>query len=78
MLEGRLHEFSGTHLALNAEEIAELFRQHNIEPRVKLVEQVLERTQGWPAVVRLIALTMEQDEQSQDDFVQGLKEGWRR
>lgn len=74
-LEGRLHEFGTEDLALNEEEIKELLGQHGIEPRDKLVEQVRERTQGWPAIVRLIGLTLQDNERSQDNFVQGLSEG---
>lgn len=74
-LEGRLYEFGTEDLALNEEEIKELLGQHSIAPRDKLIEQVRERTQGWPAVVRLIGLTLQDDERSQDDFVQGLSEG---
>lgn len=75
LLEGRLCQFTEKDLALTADETTEVLRQHSIHPRETLVQEVIERTQGWPAVVRLIALTLEQDEESQDSFVRQLSEG---
>lgn len=74
-LEGRLCRFTGDDLALTQDEITQLLEQHNIKAREKLVQKVFERTRGWPAVVRLIALTLDEEEQSQDDFVEHLESG---
>lgn len=74
-IEGRLHRFTGDDLALTQDEISQLLEQHDIKAREKLVQKIFERTQGWPAVVRLIALTLDEEEQSQDDFVEHLEQG---
>ncbi|MDT0635198.1 LuxR C-terminal-related transcriptional regulator [Spectribacter hydrogenooxidans] len=73
LLEGRLWKFTGKDLALTVDEITEVLRQHSIVPRETLVQELTERTQGWPAVIRLIALTLEQDEKAQDSFVRRLR-----
>lgn len=72
LLEGRLHHVTERQLAFTEEEAAELLRQHGIEPRQRLVERLHEHTQGWPAVVRLFALSLSEDEARQDAFVREL------
>ncbi len=77
LLEGRLHRFTGALLAFTEGEIGELLRQHNIHPREQLVRRLRERTQGWPAAVRLVALTLQEDAEWQDAFVIGPGENPR-
>lgn len=77
LLEGRLQRFDGDRLAFTDDEIKELLRQHHILPREELVERLRERTQGWPAAVRLVALTLEENQEWQDAFVSGLSENPR-
>ena len=77
MLEGRLTRFNTTDLALSKAEAAELLRQHGIEARDALVGTLTERTQGWPAAVRLVALSLQHDTHQQDSFVGALAENPR-
>ncbi len=72
LIEGRLSRFSDQDLALSTDEIVDMLRQHNVNPRRELVQALQSRTQGWPAAVRLVALTLESDPGSQDRFVTGL------
>ena len=72
LLEGRLIRYADTQLALNKAEISSLLEQHGIRPREELISVLQDRTQGWPAAVRLVALTMQGDTRSQDQFVSGL------
>lgn len=77
LLEGRLYQFGVQELAFTEAETKELLQQHKIQPRKELVTQLLQRTEGWPAVVRLVALSLQEDEASQDAFFTGLAEGPR-
>lgn len=77
MLEGRLTRFNTTDLALSKAEASELLLQHGIEAREALVSALMERTQGWPAAVRLVALSLQHDTQQQDSFVGALAENPR-
>lgn len=77
LLEGRLHQFGVQELAFTETETKELLQQHKIQPRKELVTQLLRRTEGWPAVIRLVALSLQKDEASQDAFFTGLAEGSR-
>lgn len=77
LLEGRLYHFTDVQLAFTAREIGELLRQHHIQPREPLVARLQEHTQGWPAAVRLVALSLRDDEAWQDDFLTGLGENPR-
>ena len=74
LLEGRMHRFGPLQLAFNAEEVGELLAQYGHRVRPSLVRGILDHTQGWPAAVRLIAMTMHGDEQHQDSFLRGLFE----
>lgn len=74
LLEGRLIRFSSSQLAFDESEIAALFRQHEVEPRSAVVSSVAERTHGWPAVIRLIAMTLQEDPKHQDAFLRGMVE----
>jgi LuxR family maltose regulon positive regulatory protein len=75
MLEGRLLRYTGAQLAFNDTEITELLTQHGIRPRPDLSRRLLELTQGWPAAVRLVALSLQNDEESQEVFLKALLEG---
>lgn len=77
MLEGRLTRLNTTDLALSKAESAQLLEQHGIEAREALVTTLIERTQGWPAAVRLVALSLQHDPQQQDHFVGALAENPR-
>lgn len=72
LLEGRLTRFGSAQLAFDENEIAGLLRQHDVEPRATLVDGIAEKTHGWPAVIRLIAMTLQEDPQHQDAFLQGM------
>lgn len=74
LLEGRMHRYGPAQLAFDSADVAELLRQHGVEPRPVLVRNIIERTQGWPAVARLIAMTLQQDEGRQDSLLQSLLE----
>ncbi|MGB0954891.1 MAG: LuxR C-terminal-related transcriptional regulator [Panacagrimonas sp.] len=75
LFEGRLIRFTEQQLALSEEEIAHVLQQHGIKARQPLVQRLRQRTQGWPAAVRLVALTLKEDELAQDRFVDGLASG---
>lgn len=75
LLEGRLHRFSADQLALNQDEISRMLAQHGIEPRKELIDQLIGRAQGWPAAVRLVALSLQGEHTSQDHLLAGLIEG---
>ena len=74
LLEGRMRRYGTAQLALDSANIGDLLRQHHVQPRPVLVRNILERTQGWPAVVRLIAMTLQEDEGHQDSLLQSLLE----
>jgi ATP/maltotriose-dependent transcriptional regulator MalT len=73
-LEGRLTRFTASQLAFDEGEVTALLRQHEVDPRPALVNGVVERTHGWPAVIRLIAMTLQEDPQHQDAFLRGMVE----
>lgn len=72
LLEGRLTRFSSSQLAFDEAEIGALLRQHDVEPRPALVSGIVARTHGWPAVIRLIAMTLQEDPHHQDAFLRGM------
>lgn len=74
LLADRMHRYGAHQLTFNEAEVAELLRQYGVEPRPSLVKNIVERTQGWPAVVRLIAMTLQEGERNQDSFLEGLVE----
>ncbi|MGH8518153.1 MAG: LuxR C-terminal-related transcriptional regulator, partial [Panacagrimonas sp.] len=74
LLEGRLARYAAAQLAFDESEVAALLRQHDVEPRAALVSGIAERTHGWPAVIRLIAMTLQEDPQHQDAFLRGMVE----
>lgn len=74
LFEGRLTRFGASQLAFDAGEVAALLRQHRLEPRPTLVADILERTHGWPAVTRLVAMTLQEDPRHQDAFLRGMGE----
>lgn len=72
LLEGRLLRFADLQLAFDADEIGALLVQHGIRAREALVAALHERTQGWPAAVRLAALSLQGGTEAEDRFVVGL------
>lgn len=74
LLEGRLTRFGSTQLAFDESEVAALLQQHDVEPRPALVTGITEKTRGWPAVIRLIAMTLQEDPYHQDAFLQQMVE----
>ena len=74
LLDGRLHVFGTQHLAFNEGDVAELLAQYGLPARRALVRSIVERTQGWPAVVRLLAMTLQGEDQHQDAFVESMVE----
>lgn len=74
LLDGRLYAFGTPQLAFNEEEVAKLLAQYDIPARAQLVGSIVERTQGWPAVVRLLAMTLQGDDRHQDAFVDSMVE----
>lgn len=74
LLDGRLTRFTSAQLAFDEGEIAALLKQHDVDPRPALVNGIVERTHGWPAVTRLIAMTLQEDPQHQDAFLRGMVE----
>ncbi|MCW2522580.1 MAG: LuxR family transcriptional regulator [Frankiales bacterium] len=55
-LEDRVAEIRAAELAMNVEETAEVLRAHGITFDTEDVEELLDRTLGWPAAVQLAAL----------------------
>lgn len=74
LLDGRMHAFGIQQLAFNEEDVSELLGQYGLRARNSLVRSILDRTQGWPAIVRLLAMTLQGDEQHQDAFVESMVE----
>lgn len=74
LLEGRIVSYGKAQLAFNTCDIEQMLRQYGVEPREVSVRRILERTQGWPAAVRLIAMTVQDDQECQDSLLQGLME----
>lgn len=74
LLDCRARIYSGADLAFAQPEVIDLLLQHGIKPRPALVETIVRRTEGWPAAVRLIAMTMGNDEREQDRFFDALTE----
>ncbi|MGH8517231.1 MAG: AAA family ATPase, partial [Panacagrimonas sp.] len=74
LLEGRLHRYGPTQLAFDEAEVGRLLAQHGLEARDSLIKGLVERTQGWPAVLRLIAITLQDSEGHKDDLLQNLLE----
>lgn len=74
LLDGRLYVFGTQQLAFNDADVSELLAQYGIPARAQLVRNIVERTQGWPAVVRLLAMTLQGDDQHQDAFVESMVE----
>jgi len=73
LLEGRLHRLGISELAFSVEESAALLRQHGIVPRKSFLEELQTRTQGWPAAVRLVALSLDGDDAAQDQLLGALQ-----
>ncbi|WP_112187925.1 LuxR C-terminal-related transcriptional regulator [Methylibium petroleiphilum] len=73
-LDRRLHVVDHIQLAFNQSDIAQILRQYSVKPRQALVQAIYERSEGWPAIVRLIAMTLHSDEESQNNLLQGLLE----
>lgn len=74
LLEGRMYCYGPSQLAFNEEEVSEVLAQYGQRSRPSLIRGIVDRTQGWPAAVRLIAMTLQGDEQNQDSFLQGMVE----
>lgn len=74
LLEGRLHRYGQAQLAFNEAEVARLLGQHGLASHGALVKNLAERTQGWPAVLRLIAITLQDSEGRPDHLLQNLLE----
>jgi ATP/maltotriose-dependent transcriptional regulator MalT len=74
LLEGRLHRYGPAQLAFDENDVARLLAQHRLESRETLVKGLIGRTQGWPAVLRLIAITLQDSEGQKDDLLQNLLE----
>lgn len=78
LLEGRLYRYGPAQLAFDEGEISRLLGQHGMDARAPvpkaLVDGLLERTQGWPAVLRLIAITLQDGEGRPDHLLQNLLE----
>ncbi|TAM12805.1 MAG: ATP-dependent transcriptional regulator [Nevskiaceae bacterium] len=72
LFEGRLTRLTSAQLAFDENEVAALLRQHQIEPRPTLTAGIVERTHGWPAVTRLIAMTLQEDPAHQDAFLRSM------
>ncbi|MEV4314019.1 LuxR C-terminal-related transcriptional regulator [Actinocrispum sp. NPDC049592] len=64
-LEGRLLEIGLPELAFTHTEAAELFALHEVELSPDQIDEALHRTDGWPAGLRLIAMSMS-DETADD------------
>ena len=58
-LEGTLAEIRHDEIAFNRNEIESLFKLHSLALPDESVEEVVERTEGWAAGVRLAALTLQ-------------------
>ena len=74
LLEGRLHRYGPAQLAFDESEVARLLGQHGLDLRAPLVKGLLDHTQGWPAVLRLIAITLQDGEGQPDLSLQNLVE----
>ena len=74
LLEGRLHRYGPPQLAFDEAEVGRLLAQHGLDARESLIKGLVERTQGWPAVLRLIAITLQDSEVNKDDLLQNLLE----
>jgi len=74
LLQGRARSYGAEQLAFRAREVADLLRQHGVEPRPSLVDGIMERSRGWPAVVRLIAMILQEEASAEDSLLQGLVE----
>lgn len=74
LLDGRLHAFGIPQLAFDHNDVRELLGQYGLRPRATLVRNILDRTEGWPAVVRLLAMTLQGDERHQGAFVDRMVE----
>ncbi|MGQ3056059.1 MAG: LuxR C-terminal-related transcriptional regulator [Nevskia sp.] len=74
LLDGRLHAYGPAQLAFNDADVAELLAQYGLPARRPLVRSIIDRTQGWPAVVRLLAMTLHGDDQHQDAFLDSMVE----
>lgn len=59
---GELGEIRGADLAFSAQEVCQLFAQHSLELTDTELDQVLSRTEGWAAGVRLAAMSLERIE----------------
>ena len=74
LLEGRLHRYGPAQLAFDETEVAQLLGQHGLAQREALVKDLADRTQGWPAVLRLVAITLQDTEGRPDQLLQNLLE----
>lgn len=57
-VEDRMTELGADELALGHEEVGQVLRRHRVAPAEDVVAQVLRRTEGWAAGVRLAALRL--------------------
>lgn len=73
LLEGRFYRFSTEQLALTKEETQEVLKQHGAKPTDAQITKLLTRTQGWPAAIRLFALSLEDNKTSSKHFFDGLE-----
>ncbi len=60
-VRGEVLEIGATDLVFDTDEVAELLELRGVEPSPERVERLLERTEGWPAGLALLALTDRSD-----------------
>ncbi len=60
-VRGEVLEIGATDLVFDAAEVADLLELHGVEPSPERVRRLLERTEGWPAGLALLALTHRSD-----------------
>lgn len=60
-LDGRLHDVRASDLAFTADETRGLLRAQQISLPDNSVALLLERTEGWPAALRLAALSLSEE-----------------
>jgi len=60
-VRGEVIEIGATDLVFDADEVAELLELHGLEPPPERVRLLLERTEGWPAGLALLARTHRSD-----------------
>lgn len=74
LLDGRLRRDGPAQLAFDATDVTRLLEQHGLASDAALVGGLVERTQGWPAIMRLTAITLQDDEGRPDGLLQNLLE----